>query len=81
MEYYQQYFDVTTNQVIKRVLGGFMPFKPMLKNELGENPDLYGPFWLYMTVIFTLAISENIQNYFHGEQLLAKSEDKTDIKD
>ena len=58
-----------------RLLGALMPFKPMLKNQLGHNPDLYGPFWIYMTIIFTLAIAENIQNYFHGEQLLAKSDE------
>jgi len=43
-----------------RLAGSLMPIKPMLKNQLGSNPDLYGPFWIYMTVIFSLAISENI---------------------
>ena len=66
-----------------RLAGSLMPIKPMLKNQLGSNPDLYGPFWIYMTVIFSLAISENIQNYFHGESLMKKSDDdeKVDASD
>jgi hypothetical protein len=49
------------------VLASFVPFYPLLKTKIGDKPDLYGPFWIYTTVIFLLAIVENINNYFDSE--------------
>lgn len=34
-----------------------------LKRHLREKPDLYGPFWISVTLIFSIAISGNIANY------------------
>lgn len=33
-----------------------------------EKPDLYGPFWISMTLIFTIAISGNISNYLQHDE-------------
>lgn len=34
-----------------------------MKHHLRTKPDLYGPFWISVTLIFTIAISGNIVNY------------------
>lgn len=34
-----------------------------MKHHLRTKPDLYGPFWISITLIFTIAISGNIANY------------------
>lgn len=34
-----------------------------MKHHLQTKPDLYGPFWISVTLIFTIAISGNIANY------------------
>jgi len=69
MAFYQQYFDVDTDQVQRRLLHSFFP-------RLGANfivehiqpiPDLYGPFWIAVTLIFTMAICGNIANYIHTD--------------
>ena len=51
-------------QVANRVLAGMVPLKYNLVDVLQPNPDLYGPFWLCMTLVFTTAISGNISSLF-----------------
>jgi protein YIPF1/2 len=68
IEYYQQYFNVTSKDVMKRVLGSMVPRlnSNYLLNEIKPNPDLYGPFWIAITLIFTTAIMGNIVSFFQN---------------
>lgn len=63
VDYYQQYFDVTTQDVLQRVTFSLVPIKDKLSQAIGDNPDFYGPFWLYTSLIFLLAFAENLHNY------------------
>lgn len=67
IEYYQKYFDVDTQQVLERLIGSITPRpnKSYFDSAIRQNPDLYGPFWVCVTFILTVAISGNIVNYFH----------------
>jgi hypothetical protein len=38
----------------------FNPTKPTLAERIEEKPDLYGPFWVCTTLIFSLLISESL---------------------
>jgi protein YIPF1/2 len=52
--------------VVERIVNSIFPKRApanYLKLNLGTNPDLYGPFWIVVTLIFTIAISGNIANY------------------
>ncbi|XP_077981243.1 protein YIPF1-like [Glandiceps talaboti] len=64
-EYYQTFFDVETYQVFRRLVGSFVP-KPSknFRDEVRANPDLYGPFWVCITLVFTTAITGDLSNYF-----------------
>ncbi|XP_045157461.2 protein YIPF1-like isoform X2 [Mercenaria mercenaria] len=64
-EYYQQFFDVETHQVLHRVAGSMMPLpkRNYLQLNIRPNPDLYGPFWICTTLVFTTAIAGNLANY------------------
>ncbi|XP_063228393.1 protein YIPF1 [Bacillus rossius redtenbacheri] len=64
-EYYQQFFDVDTNKVVERIVWSMIP-KPgvsYLQHHIKPKPDLYGPFWICVTLVFTIAISGNLANY------------------
>lgn len=64
-EYYQQFFDVDTEQVKNRIIWGMIP-RPGIsyfRNVIKPKPDLYGPFWISVTLIFTIAVSGNVANY------------------
>ncbi|XP_061439367.1 protein YIPF2 [Rhineura floridana] len=64
-EYYQAFFDVDTDQVLHRIKGSLLPFpgKNFAWHHLRNNPDLYGPFWICATLVFTLAVSGNLSNF------------------
>ncbi|XP_003216836.1 protein YIPF2 [Anolis carolinensis] len=64
-EYYQAFFDVDTYQVLDRIKGSVLPVpgKNFIWHRLRHNPDLYGPFWICATLVFTLAISGNLSNF------------------
>ncbi|XP_041672684.1 protein YIPF2 [Cheilinus undulatus] len=64
-EYYQSFFNVDTVQVLDRVKGSMMPLpgKNFIKHHLRSNPDLYGPFWICVTLVFSVAISGNLSTF------------------
>ncbi|XP_020508475.1 protein YIPF2 [Labrus bergylta] len=64
-EYYQSFFNVDTVQVLDRVKGSVMPLpgKNFVKHHLRSNPDLYGPFWICVTLVFSVAISGNLSSF------------------
>ncbi|CAK81620.1 unnamed protein product (macronuclear) [Paramecium tetraurelia] len=63
IEYYREYFDVTTDLVIAKVVNAFNPFSGTFFDIGGGIPELYGPFWILNTLIFTTALSVNIIKY------------------
>ncbi|XP_032394023.1 protein YIPF2 isoform X2 [Etheostoma spectabile] len=64
-EYYQSFFNVDTVQVLDRVKGSVMPLpgRNFVKHHLRSNPDLYGPFWICVTLVFSVAISGNLSTF------------------
>ncbi|XP_059610690.1 protein YIPF1 [Phlebotomus argentipes] len=66
IEYYQQFFNVDTFMVMDRIASAIIPKRApstYLKSQIGSNPDLYGPIWIVITLIFSIAISGNVANY------------------
>jgi len=63
IEYYQPYFDITTADVKQRILATIDPRKNTFFEIIQERPDLYGPFWIYTTLIFTIAAAGNFSGY------------------
>ena len=73
---YRSYFDVDTidiqNRVKNSLLMCFVPDKFRVqvvgveRNDTTKGPDLYGPLWITMTLIFFLAVSD----YFFMKDLL-----------
>ena len=61
--YYQQYFDVTTKEVIYKILIALtiVAYKKFKTNQ--KRPDMYGPFWIYATIVFALALSQNTYSF------------------
>ncbi|XP_066598194.1 protein YIPF1 [Prorops nasuta] len=66
VEYYQKYFNVNTNDVVQRIRRSMIPHGTdnYLITHIRPNPDLYGPFWICVTLIFAIAINGNMANYF-----------------
>ncbi|VDK42682.1 unnamed protein product [Anisakis simplex] len=64
-QFYQQYFDVDTDQVMSRILNSMVPRfnKNFITDYIQPTPDLYGPFWVCVTLVFTTAICGNVAKY------------------
>ncbi|KAF6721608.1 Protein YIPF1 [Oryzias melastigma] len=52
-------------EVLERVRGSMMPFpgRSFLKHYVRTSPDLYGPFWICVTLVFSMAISGNLSTF------------------
>ena len=46
--------------VVERIIAGMVPVRLRLVEKLYTQPDLYGPFWLSITLILVTAVSGNI---------------------
>jgi len=63
IEYHKWMFNVDTKEVGLRVVRGFTPFPATFFQLMGNNPDLYGPFWIATTLVFIMAATGNVANY------------------
>lgn len=57
LEYYQQFFNVDTFVVLERIANSMIPKRASgnyLRSNIGQNPDLYGPFWITVTLVSAL---------------------------
>ena len=59
----QPYFDVTSKDILQRLLFAFMFWNGKFYSEYHTKPDLYGPFWVLTTLIAMLFISGNVYRY------------------
>uniref|UniRef100_A0A671PCN8 Protein YIPF n=1 Tax=Sinocyclocheilus anshuiensis TaxID=1608454 RepID=A0A671PCN8_9TELE len=64
-EYYQSFFNVDAMQVLDRIKGSVMPLpgRNFVKHHIRNNPDLYGPFWICVTLVFSVAISGDLYTF------------------
>ena len=62
IDYYSQFFNVTSDSVTERLLNALFPMKNFFEIVNGR-PDLYAPIWLATTVITVLYFSSTIAGY------------------
>jgi len=65
LAFYQQFFDVDTTDVKNRLMYSMVPVpgKSFLQHHIRPKPDLYGPFWICCTLVFSIAISGNLADF------------------
>ena len=66
MSFLQSYFDIETDDIIKRLFASLIPCNKNFINLVEKKPDLYGPFWIYTTLIFIIASAGSLTQYIHG---------------
>ncbi|KAI8882411.1 Yip1-domain-containing protein [Backusella circina FSU 941] len=60
LDYYSRFFDVDTSQVIERCLKSMYPVGDFAADTLNNQPDLYGPFWISTTVVFSVFVCSSL---------------------
>lgn len=58
-----QYFNVEIDEIKKKLISSIIPFNKSFHTETEEKPDLYGPFWIYSTLILLLVVTANFARY------------------
>ena len=63
--YYKSYFDVDTVDVVSRIKSStiYCGQDDQFVNMIDEKPDLYGPFWITTSLVFSVAVSSHISNW------------------
>jgi len=66
--FYTKLFDVDTEEITERLKWSLFPrldhTSTFAKKKIRAKPDLYGPFWICVTLIFSVAIAGNVSSYF-----------------
>ena len=62
----QKYFDIETDEIKERLISSIIPLNSNFYNLIEPKPDLYGPFWIYTTLIFVIAASGSMTKYLQG---------------
>ena len=58
------YFKVTYYDIKSRIIESFKPINNSFFNIANDKPDLYGPFWIYTTLIYVMAAGGALSYYF-----------------
>jgi len=61
------YFDVSTQDIKKRLIASLLPYNQRFYEEYQQKPDLYGPFWIIWTLVVILCLSANLERYMQFE--------------
>ena len=65
--YYQQFFDVDADDVLRRARHALLtPWRDGFQALYDDTPDLYGPFWVCATLVFLIAMGGQYASYLSG---------------
>ncbi|GAA5839787.1 hypothetical protein JCM5353_003763 [Sporobolomyces roseus] len=60
LDFYSSWFDVDTLTVLTRCYKTLLPKEDYVNDVLSGVPDLYGPFWIPTTLIFSLFLTSSL---------------------
>lgn len=63
IEFYQKFFNVDASVVYERIMSAIVPRRApvqYMKQDIASNPDLYGPFWIVVTLVRFFSIENDI---------------------
>ncbi len=66
-DFLKKYFDLDTADFFKRFLQAIIPFNPMFYKSIELTPDLWGPIWIYTTLIFIIAACGSLSKYLSND--------------
>jgi len=66
--FYQPYFDVKTDEIIDRVKSAIFPYKRDFYDKIKLKPDMYIPFWTFITITFLISMVSNAVQYQNSSE-------------
>jgi len=65
LEFLKKYFDVDIDDIKEKLIATANPIGTKFQELAEKTPDLYGPFWIYTTLVFLVAVAGNLSNYLN----------------
>jgi len=65
LEFIGKYFNVELDDIKSKLISSVIPLNKNFHQLVETNPDLYGPFWIYTTLIMLFTFAGNLSNYFN----------------
>ena len=66
LDFLKKYFEINSSDFYKRFLYSLIPFNHKFVDLTVTNPDLYGPFWIYTTLILAIASAGSLSRFISG---------------
>ena len=63
---FKKYFQITSQDFILRFLNSLIPFNNKFQNLVKDKPDLYGPIWIYSSLIIIISATGSLTRTFQG---------------
>ena len=63
---FKKYFQITSNDFILRFINSFIPFNHKFGNLIKNNPDIYGPIWIYTSLILIISATGSLTRTLQG---------------
>ncbi len=60
-----KYFNVEIEDIQQKFLQSLIPLRKGFNQLAEDKPDLYGPFWIYTTLIFIVVVTSNISAFLN----------------
>lgn len=60
------YFDISSVDFYRRFLHSLIPFNSIIQDLINQTPDVYGPFWIYSTLILVIASTGSLALFIQG---------------
>ena len=63
---FKKYFQITSQDFLLRFLNSLIPFNNKFQNLVKDRPDLYGPIWIYSSLIIIISSTGSLTRTFQG---------------
>lgn len=63
---FKKYFQLTSQDFLLRLLNSFIPFNNKFQNLIKAKPDLYGPIWIYSSLILIISATGSLTRTLQG---------------
>ena len=66
--YWSDFFDVNQTEMIDRLTTAIHPNKMNIGTIIRAKPELYGPFWICSTIVFSIFAFGNLSRFIAGHE-------------
>ena len=63
---FKKHFQITSQDFLLRLINSLIPFNNKFQNLIKERPDLYGPIWIYSSLILIISSTGSLTRTLQG---------------